>query len=78
MSRRFTIIAVALVMVILLCAIVIIDIVKTPVVIDDGGMYRVTDIWVTNSSISTAIAGTVTAKAYTVTPTPTPPHRDSF
>ena len=48
--------------------------------IDEEGMYHsdATRVMRTNQFVVTAIAETATAKAFTATSTPTPPHRDSF
>lgn len=81
MSRRFILIAAALIIVTLLGLIVVmIAIATTPMCPDCGGMYNpnLTELWVTNSFIGTAIAQTATAKAYTATPPPTPLHKTSF
>ena len=70
MSKRFLVIAVILIAVILSGLVMIFMIATTPVVIDGGGMYQddATFMW-TNEFVGTAIASTATAKAYTVTPT---------
>ena len=69
MSKRFIVIAGILMSAILLGLPVFLMTVQTVSDLKYGHFYWATD-FVTNSSVGTAIAGTVTAKAFTRTPTP--------
>ncbi len=80
MSKRFIAIAVILIALTLLSLLAIIMLTTASMGIDGEGMYHsdATRLMWTNQFVVTAIAETATAKAYTVTPTLTPPHRDAF
>jgi len=80
MTRRFTIIAVGLIIIILIGVIMTISAIDSSISLGSGGIYYYSHstVFGTNSSVGTFIAQTITAKAYTDTPTPTPPHQDSF